>query len=232
MNHDIVYILKNDIDDTELIYSVRSVVQNFPYNKIWFIGGVPEHIEPDEQIKYRQSGKNKWEKATNTIKKICRNNNITEDFWLFNDDFFIMQPIEELPPLIGGTIHKRVTDIKNRHTISAYSGKLERTENLLRAKELDTLDYALHMPMLINRKKALNTINAFPDCPMFRCLYGNYNKIGGMIVDDVKIYSQDIEPTGDEVMLSTTNESFKNGEVGKYIREQFPTACKYEKNER
>lgn len=227
MKHDIVYILKNDIDDAELIYSIRSVCQNFPYNKIWFAGGMPEHIKPDEYMYINQDGHNKWEKVSYSLKKICKNDEITEDFWLFNDDFFIMQPIDDFPAAVRGTMHHRIVGLKQKHQYSGYIGKLERTENLLRNRCYDTLDYALHVPMLINRAKALETLKEF-DLPMFRCLYGNHHKIGGVIMDDVKIYDLDKEPTGEEIMLSTTDKSFKNGKVGPYIRSQFPDKCKYE----
>ena len=228
MTYDIVYILKNEIDDEERIYSVRSVVANFPYNKIWFVGGVPEHIKPDEQINYEQEGRNKWEKSTNTMKKICRSKKITDDFWLFNDDFFVMRKPGIIAPYVRGTLHKRVVDIKVKKGITSYSGKLERTENHLRAKGFDTLDYAMHTPILINKKQALQTIKLFPDNPMFRSLYGNHHKIGGFVTDDVKIQDLKTVPTGDELFLSTTDKSFKEGKVGEYIKEMFPDKCKYE----
>lgn len=229
MTHDIVYILKNNIEEEELTYSIRSVVKNFPYNRIWFAGGLPEHITPDEHMPIRQEGTNKWQKVSYTIKRICQNDEITEDFWLFNDDFYIMKPIEEFPAAIRGTMHQRIMQLKKDHNYSAYAGNLEKTENYLRRKGYDTLDYALHVPILINRQKALETLKEFPDVPMFRCLYGNHHKIGGTLMDDVKIYNLDQLPTGNEIMLSTTNTSFNNGKIGPYIKAQFPDKCKYER---
>ena len=229
MKHDIVYILKNDIDDTELIYSIRSVVKNFPYNRIWFAGGTPEHLEPDNFMPIKQAGQNKWEKVSNTLRLICNNNDITEDFWLFNDDFFIMQPVNDFPAAVRGTMRNRILELKKKHGYSSYANQLERTELFLRTKGYDTLDYALHVPILINKKKALETLKTFPNIPMFRCLYGNQHKLGGVYMDDVKIYELNKKPTGDEIMLSTTDKSFNEGKVGPYIKAQFPEKCKYEK---
>lgn len=227
--NDIVYILKNNIDDKELIYSVRSVCQNFPYNRIWFAGGKPKRIIPDNYMSLTQKGCTKWDKVTFTLKQICLNDEITENFWLFNDDFFIMQPVEEFSTAILGTIRERIEELKNRYGSSLYQEQLERTERILKSKGYDTLDYALHVPILINRKKALETIEEFKGYPMFRCLYGNYNKIEGVKMDDVKIYERTQEPTGNEIMLSTTNDSFRFGKVGKYIKQQFPNKCRYER---
>lgn len=38
MEYDAVYILKNDIDPSELRYSLRSL-ENFPHGKVWFFKG-------------------------------------------------------------------------------------------------------------------------------------------------------------------------------------------------
>ena len=82
--------------------------------------------------------------------------------------------------------------------------------------------------MLIDRKKGLQTLEQFHGYPMFRSLYGNHHKIGGIITDDVKITALDIRPTGRELLLSTNDESFRKGMVGEYIRTTFPDKCKYE----
>lgn len=227
--NDIVYILKNDIDDTELIYSIRSVVENFPYNRIWFAGGKPKNITPDRYMELKQKGYTKWEKVTYTLKQICLNDEITNDFWLFNDDFFIMQPVTDFPTAIRGTMRDRIKELRKRYGASSYQQQLVRTENVLKRRGYDTLDYALHVPILINKEKALETIEEFKGYPMFRCLYGNYNKIEGVMMDDVKVYERNQEPTGNELMLSTTNDSFKYGKVGEYIKQQFPNKCKYER---
>ena len=63
MKHDIVYLLRNDIAGEELRYSIRSVVQNFPYRKIVFVGGKPEGIEPDIYIPDIQEGKTKAQRS-------------------------------------------------------------------------------------------------------------------------------------------------------------------------
>ena len=82
--------------------------------------------------------------------------------------------------------------------------------------------------MLINREKALEVLDSFFGCPMFRSLYGNYCDIKGEDRKDVKIYQLNEEPDPDAEWLSTTNVSFKHGAVGRYIRDQFREACEYE----
>lgn len=230
MKSDIVYILKNGENSDEIIYSIRSVCKNFPYRKIWIYGGRPENITPDCMVELSQTGNNKWEKVNNTLKAICKNEEITPDFWLFNDDFFVMKKVRKIDYMIGGTLWARAQKIGKKFggRDSKYSNQLKDTARILRDKGYDRLDYALHVPMLINRKKALETLKEFKGCPMFRSLYGNHHKVGGVIVTDVKISSEIKMPTGDETFISTDDNSFKNGKVGEYIRNAFPDKCKYE----
>ena len=230
MKSDIVYILKNNYTSVEIIYSIRSVCANFPYRQIWFYGGEPENITADHVVKFVQDGHNKWQKVNNTIRKICHNDEITEDFWLFNDDFFVMKKVKKVEPMVGGTLWMRaqtISKIYGNHD-TKYSNQLRDCARTLRDNGYDRLDYALHVPMLINRKKALMTLDKFPQCPMFRSLYGNHHKIGGVITKDVKIQNDYDVPSGDEVFLSTSDDSFTNGKVGEYIRNAFPDKCKYE----
>lgn len=228
--HDIVYILKNDYESDEIRYSLRSVCKNFPYNKVWFYGGCPEGIEPDELVELKQAGDNKWQKVNYTLKTVCSNPDITEKFWLFNDDFFVMKRIRQLPPMVGGSLYARIKEIRDSHGghDSLYSEQLMTTAKILKSKGYDRLNYALHVPILIDREKGLQTLKEFNGYPMFRSLYGNQHKIGGIISDDVKIVSETERPTEKELLLSTCDTSFRKGFVGEYIRAAFPEKCKYE----
>ena len=231
MKYDIVYILQNDYKSDEIRYSIRSVCKNFPYRKIWFYGGKPQGIEADQVIEVSQQGANKWERVNNTLREICQNDEITEDFWLFNDDFFVMKKVKKVEPMLDGTLWAKANRVSKRYggRDSKYSAQLKETARALRDKGYDRLNYALHVPMLINRQKGLETIKTF-DLPMFRSLYGNQHRIGGIVVDDVKIQSLVDIPKGDEVFLSTDDKSFSEGAVGEYIRKAFPERCKYEKD--
>ena len=88
-----------------------------------------------------------------------------------------------------------------------------------------TKNYALHVPMLINRKNGLELINIM-DGPMIRCLYGNYFNVGGEEHTDVKIDSITKEYKDTEY-LSTNDKSF-GGVVGQQIKDRFKNKCKYE----
>ena len=91
MNMDIVYVLKPDFQNEELRYSLRSL-ENFPHDKVWFVGGQPNELTPDGRLNIRQWGDTKWERVKNMLARVCVADDISEDFWLFNDDFFILKP--------------------------------------------------------------------------------------------------------------------------------------------
>lgn len=225
--YDIVYILQNGIDSDEIRYSLRSVEKNFPHGKVWFYGGKPAGIEPDEYVEVIQQGESKFDKVTNTIKAICKNDEITNSFWLFNDDFYVMQKVTNYKPMASGTIDERVQHIIDKHGFkSRYANRLEHTGKLLKSKGYDTLCYAMHVPMLINRRIALEAMTVFAGEPMFRCIYGNYAGEEPLITKDVKIFGND-KPLTDTVFLSTDNAAFKN-EGGTYVRERFAEPSRWE----
>ena len=224
--NDIVYFVKDTDKNEELRYSLRSL-KNFPHAKVWFYGGCPKGLKPDYHIEVDQDKPTKWENIFKMFKLACLNKDITKDFWLFNDDFFVMKPVKKGPNYYEGDLYKRVVTLEDRHKgITPYSQQLRYTLQELESMGCDTVNYALHVPFLINRKKGVELTNII-DGPMIRCLYGNYYKIGGQDVSDFKIDSLDREyKDGD--YLSTNDKSFTHGVVGKQIRDIFKDKCEYE----
>lgn len=229
MVYDVVYILKNGKSTEELKYSLRSL-KNFPHGKVWIFGGEADGIKPDAQVSLQQMGRNKWEKVRNTLFRVCDTTELTDDFWLFNDDFFCMKPCEYMPPYYNGDLQNRISSLEKAwHGMTKYSRQLRDTQKVLKIDGLGTLNYAVHMPMLVNKGKAFEVLAEYREVPMFRSLYGNYWSIGGINRDDVKITKPDVYPDPDTDWLSTSDGSFRYGKVGEYIRSQFPEASEYER---
>lgn len=226
--YDIVYVLRNDErSHEELRYSLRTL-KNLPHGKIWFAGGQPDGFKPDGRIPFEQKGKTPYEKVKNTIKKICLTEGVSKNFYLFNDDFFILKPMEKIGPVYDYSIHKMMVDIEKTRGRSKYVQMLDMTIYTLNKKGLTCYNYALHIPMLINKEKGLEVLHAFPACQSFRNMYGNYCQIGGINHEDCKIARTDLLPGDDWKMVSTSNDSFKKGKVGNFLRERFPEKSPYE----
>ena len=224
---DIVYFVKDTETNEELKHSLRSLV-NFPHGKVWFYGGCPKDLKPDKHIYVDQDQPTKWQNIFKMFKLACANDEITKDFWLFNDDFFIMKPIKEEPNYYDGDLYKRVVTLEDKHNgITPYSQQLRYTLQELESMGCTTLNYALHCPFLINRCKGAELANII-DGPMIRCAYGNYFKVGGKQSTDFKIDGID-KTYKDKDYLSTNDKSFNRGVVGKQIRDMFNKKCKYER---
>lgn len=227
---DIVYFYKATNDDAEITYSLRSVEKNFPGHKVWIYGDKPRNIEPDVYVRATQYGGMKWDRVHKMLIKVCKNKEISEDFYLFNDDFFILQPTDMIPPLYNGTILEHVNAIEERHQqkISSYTRRLRHTGIELRNRGYRNLNYAIHVPLPVNRKKGLETLTTFPNNPMFRNLYGNQHDIGGFYNRDPKITRLEDLPHEDDKYISTSDKSFFKGEIGRYLRDMFPNKSRWE----
>lgn len=232
MAHDIVYFVKNERRNPELRYSLRSVEENVEYRKVWFYGGCPEGIVPDEWIRVDQTAPKKWQRVRDMLKMACENDDITDQFWLFNDDFFILKPLDETACYYDGTLTSKIEETEKRHGgPSEWTRNMRRLRRLLQDEGLPELCYAVHRPMLVDRAKALVVLEKFPDEPMFRALYGNYYELGGIDSPDVKI-SYNINGIADQLpdmdMVSTSDESFKRLYVGRWLRERFSVNSRFE----
>ena len=130
---------------------------------------------------------------------------------------------------VDGTLEHRVNAFrKSLGTDSSYSLGLTKLATELKLKGLDTMNFALHLPILLDKKLVKYTLSTFPENPMFRSAYGNLNDVPYMKHKDVKIYDYESIPGEDWDFVSTTEESFAKGKVGKYIREKFSEPCRYE----
>lgn len=233
--YDVVYFVKDTKENEELRYSLRSVEENWAYKRVWFCGGCPVGVEPDRTMKIKQEGLDKWSKVRNMIRKVCENDEITEDFWLFNDDFYVLTPqSDDIEPTYNGELLPYIERIERKiGGPDGYTERLRYADSGLKQAGLSTRNYEVHKPMLINRKKALEVLDKFPNLPAFRSLYGNYWQIGGSNMPDRKVKVLDYSNI-DNVrfwnFLSTSDKSFKEGNIGEFVRGKFTNKSKYERS--
>lgn len=225
---DIVYFVKESNENEELRYSLRSL-KNFPHNKVYFYGGCPKYLCPDHHIHVKQDQENKWQNVSKMLRLACTNRHISADFWLFNDDFFIMEKVTKPCNYYYGDIYKRIVTLEDKFGgITPYSNGLRQVAKELESMGCTTKNYALHVPILINKQKMIEVLN-MTDFPMFRTIYANYANLGGEEMADVKITSKNKLYKGG-IYLSTEDKAFNEGLVGKQIKEHFPDCCKYERS--
>ena len=225
--NDIIYILKPEMDTEELKYSLRSVEANFPHKRVWFVGGQPKGLKPDVALPHKQSGANKWEMIRSSMLKAAADPELTDEFFLFNDDFFIMKPFKgKFVNYAEKTLTWRIEDLQKEFPwLNNYGRTLVKAREELKCLGCTEVNFEAHTPMLF--QKALVPTVLKCSSPQMRSVYGNVNGIPYKDIKDVKIYDLDTVPT-DAALISTNDEIFQRGKVGAYIRECFPNPSRFE----
>lgn len=230
---DVVYIVKPSNANEELRHSLRSVAANLPHRRVVIAGHKPDWVKNVLHIPTLQQNPSKYLNAEENWQAAMNSAGVSDDFILFNDDFFVMHPITEIPAAHRGDLDDVIAYYSN--IPSAYLSNMQATKEVLNKLAFtDLKSYALHIPMVMNkeRRKLLQAIVALAN-PMhldtqMRTLYGNFWRVGGVQMDDVKVNGVGDKFNTKSTFLSTSDQSFRRGEIGKFIRERFNTKCKYE----
>jgi hypothetical protein len=206
-----VYLCR-DGNNEELRYSIRSVVENTESPQIWLVGGKPSWYIGN-YIKSDQS-KDKYENVINSLNTIVNSDSIPDDFILMNDDFYIIKPIDKIKAYHGGDFKKKVEIFSENAKSSYYTYLLQNTKKQLQDAGIENpLDYAIHVPIELNKQKLSTVIK--PKISI-RTVYGNLFNLGGTQIDDVKFHRKATRkwaknPSLDTIdfeYLSTNDESF------------------------
>ena len=225
---DIVYICRPG-DNEELRYSIRSVVKNMPHDNIWLVGNRPKWY--DGNFLSVADSSNKYENIRNAIKYVSINDDISEDFILMNDDFFVIKPLTDIPTFHGGLLIDKINEYKSLNASPRYIKILLNTHRfLVKSGIQNPIDYDIHTPMIMNKANVQKIIDRkhFP-----RSMYGNIFNVGGTQIKDVKIYpnTSNLYPKSYVIeesipYLSTLDSSFKG--VFDMLQGMFNEKTKYE----
>ena len=181
---DLVYICRNG-ENEELRYSIRSAVKNLPHDKIWVVGGKPDWYTGN-YIKVSQT-RSKYVNARNNLKTICASEDISDSFILMNDDFYIINKVDSVPYMYSGTLDTKIKIREDLFTGNSYITLLRQTLSILsRRSKNPILDYELHVPMVMEKKKLFKVLKF---SGLWRSAYGNMFEVGGIKVKDVKVYN-------------------------------------------
>lgn len=223
---DIVYFVKDGAHNEELRYSLRSVDANMPHKRVWIFGGCPINIVPDVRVRVDQTGRTKWDKVRNMYKMVCENKEITDDFIMFNDDFFIMKPTYYIDPMYRCSLEEHIRVLEQRNP-TEYSRLLRKCLARLGQR---ALSFELHVPFIFNKKELMKILHDYPDVHCTRTIYGNISDSKSMKHSDVKIFSS--KPPFDyknSQFLSTDDSVVNiNNDVWRWLQKQFINKSRFE----
>lgn len=226
---DIVYVCRPGDDNEELRYSLRSL-SNLSHGKVFVAGYCPSWVSAEvERIPVPQM-RDKHTHALASLIAAMDDPRVSDPFLMFNDDFYIMHPMDRVPILHTGSLQETIeAHVKG----TSYREAMERTAEVLEG--FDTKGYEVHCPMEFE-KVGLGLVLSLGEKIkgfQYRTAYGNLMNIGGIQCSDVKVYRGDKgNAYASWALLSTSDRTFKFHPVGRYIRETFKEASPYESKQR
>lgn len=204
---DYVYVCR-DGDNEELRYSIRSVEKNMPPGNIWVVGGKPDWYTGNF-LPVAQTNK-AYSNVREQIRVACSNEQISDDFVLMNDDFFVINTVKEIPTWYTGTLSERIKNLQDmKSQNSGYLRLLILSNNVIkRSGVTDPLDYEVHVPMIMNKEKALTILRSNS---LWRSYYGNKYNVGGTKHSDVKIHSKNVLEDRGRTLIDVSTEPYISG---------------------
>jgi hypothetical protein len=227
-----VYICKNG-DNEELRYSIRSVINSFPNANVWVVGGKPDWYVGN--YIFVKQDKTKYTNAIENLKSFCDSESTPKEFYLMNDDFFILKKIDSIESFHGDLLYDKINKYLETDNKSRYASLLGQTyKRLLALKIQNPIDYELHVPMKMEKEKlkiVLSKHNRF----LWRSIYGNLFNINGTKINDVKIYKdkkfdfKSYNINNESIFVSTDDRSFEEIKEN-FLKNLFPNKTRYESN--
>lgn len=209
----------------ELRTAIRSWHANLRFGRIVVAGGRPDWLTGVTHLPVEQQPNQSHRNALDNLRALL-DFDLAEDVIVCNDDFFVTEMlIREIPALHRGPL----ADIET----------CALTLELLRdAGVADPLCYELHVPAQLNTAQLRQTVAWIDErthgWPVhrrarihWRTVHGNLHRLGGQEWHDVKVH--DLEP-GDwpPPFVSTNDETFAEGAIGRHVRALFPDPSPYE----
>ena len=232
-DRDVVYIVKASENNDELRHSLRSVAEHLPHRRVWLVGYRPRWVGPEvgyvPTIQRGPKHSNTW--ANWVAASRCAD--ISDEFALFNDDFFVTKPIDDVPVVHRGPLNDMITWYAHHRLTSHRQRAAVTRQSLQRAGHGEPLfSYELHVPMVINRHilaEAARWLSTRGSTIAKRTFYGNLAGAGGERAHDVKVMrGKEGLPETALPFLSTSPESWA-GLAGGWVRQRFAERGRYER---
>jgi hypothetical protein len=227
---DVVYLVRSGQRNEELRYSLRSVAANLPHRRVFVVGDLPPWVTNVEFIPGNGYATKELNVPDN-IRLACEHPDVSDDFIVLNDDFFVLRPIDRVPSLYRSTLAEHLRLLGRRQ--DSWQRSISATAAWLAEHgHSNPLSYELHVPIVVNKRKMLDALDAVsgynhPTPPQWRTIYGNIHHVEAARAPDCKVRSRsDITALLDATFLSSSDETFRC--VRRALTLRFPTPSPFE----
>ena len=220
---DVVYIVRPGDRNEELRFSLRSLA-NLPHGDVWMVGHKPDWVRNVRHISGNPSLNCKEKNVYSNVLAACEHDGVPDRFVLFNDDFYVTEPIDEVPATYRCTLREHCAHRPQATT--SWQISLRRTLAVLEADgHEDPLSYDLHVPMPVVKDDMRRTLRKFKHVcpnnpPQWRTLYGVDNNVPAVKWGDPKYLEGEIR----KPFHSTTDSTWRKFGLEKL----FPDPSPYE----
>lgn len=235
MTVDVVYLVKPGDRNNELRMSLRTLA-NLPHRRVWFAGYLPSWATNVDHIPGNRFGRQKPMNVYDNVRLACEHPDVSAQFVIMNDDFFILQPDPVVRVLARCTLDHHVDSILAGRT-DRWARSMQNTRTWLHSEGIeDPMSYELHRPTLIDKTQMLETMDRIgeyghPLPPQWRTAYGALFYPDVELVNDCKIAGRPDDLASIMAMptISTVDHSFPY--VRPRLKALFPNPSTYEGGE-
>jgi hypothetical protein len=225
---DIVYVLKESVmDNIELRYSLRSL-KNVPHRNVYIFWYKPSWVQNVIHIPIADDLPSKFQNVRRKFRMICDDKNISENFVLMHDDFYIIKPIRKIEYHSRWLLIDYLRELKRKIWSTRFYKALRWA--YLKFPRWDC--FSIHCPIIFNKKKLKHIMELYwDDLASKRSLYCNYYKIKWVPlkwwIKDCKIFGNNpINIHPDQEYLSSNDDIRPN--ILSRLEERFPKKSLYE----
>lgn len=242
---DLVYVLGKESrwNNNEIRFSLRSVCKYLTnVGHIFIVGEFPDFIQNCIHIPCPDifdPAVNADGNMTHKLLTVCNRPELSDVFLFMNDDFIINQ---RMAANKIAWMHKG--DMAHQPpaywTSQFYRFRLKRTFDELQARNMPTLQYDYHAPMLMDKNSFISTMKEFDYSKdigyTFRSIYGNSLRLPAIPVQGEKktFFSyhniQQINLFSNIIKFIGYNDNGLNDSLKWWLINRFPEKCKYENN--
>ena len=235
MTVDVVYLVRPGDRNNELRMSLRTLA-NLPHRRVWFVGHLPAWATNVEHIPGNRFGRQKPLNVYDNVRLACEHPDVSAQFVVMNDDFFILQPNPAVQVRSRCTLDHHVDFILAGRT-DRWAQSLQSTRTWLHAEGIETpMSFELHRPTLIDKAQMLEAIDrvggfGHPIPPQWRTIYGALFHPDAETIADCKINDKpdDLDRLMSTPTISTVDRSFPY--VRRRLKALFPDLSTYEGGE-